>query len=224
MTTTDGIAPIDFLRAEGLEDWRLVSEGAVLFVRTDSLAASARLMAAIAGIPDVEDHPPAIDVRAGGVAVRLITASDDWFGPTQRDVESARRISAVVSELGLTADPSAVQSLLVVPGAPNAADVIPFWRALLGYEPRRDSPEEDLVDPNDRGPAFWFEDMDEPRPGGGGTIHIAVWVPHDQAEARVAAALAAGGRMVRDSNAPAWWTLADPAGNEADIATVLSRD
>lgn len=224
MTTTDGIAPIDFLRAEGLEDWRLVSEGAVLFVRTDSLAASARLMAAIAGIPDVEDHPPAIDVRAGGVAVRLITASDDWFGPTQRDVESARRISAVVSELGLTADPSAVQSLLVVPGAPNAAEVIPFWRALLGYEPRRDSPEEDLVDPNDRGAAFWFEDMDEPRPGGGGTIHIAVWVPHDQAEARVAAALAAGGRMVRDSNAPAWWTLADPAGNEADIATVLSRD
>ena len=224
MTTTDGIAPIDFLRAEGLEDWRLVSEGAVLFVRTDSLAASARLMAAIAGIPDVEDHPPAIDVRAGGVAVRLITASDDWFGPTQRDVESARRISAVVSELGLTADPSAVQSLLVVPGAPNAAEVIPFWRALLGYEPRRDSPEEDLVDPNDRGPAFWFEDMDEPRPGGGGAIHVAVWVPHDQAEARVAAALAAGGRMVRDSNAPAWWTLADPAGNEADIATVLSRD
>ena len=224
MTTTDGIAPIDFLRAEGLEDWRLVSEGAVLFVRTDSLAASARLMAAIAGIPDVEDHPPAIDVRAGGVAVRLITASDDWFGPTQRDVESARRISAVVSELGLTGDPSAVQSLLVVPGAPNAAEVIPFWRALLGYEPRRDSPEEDLVDPNDRGPAFWFEDMDEPRPGGGGAIHIAVWVPHDQAEARVAAALAAGGRMVRDSNAPAWWTLADPAGNEADVATVLSRD
>jgi 4a-hydroxytetrahydrobiopterin dehydratase len=163
-------------------------------------------------------------VRAGGVAVRLITASDDWFGPTQRDVKVARRISAVVRELGLTADPAAVQSLLVVPGAPNAPEVIPFWRALLGYEPRPDSPEEDLVDPNDRGPAFWFEGMDEPRPGGGGAIHIAVWVPHDQAEARVAAALAAGGRMVRDSNAPAWWTLADPAGNEADIATVLTRD
>ena len=224
MTTTDGIAAIDFLKTEGLEDWRLVSEGAVLFVRTDSFAATARLIGAIAGIPDIEDHPPAIDVRAGGVAVRLITASDDWFGPTQRDVEAARRISAVVSELGLTADPSAVQSLLVIPGAPNAPEVIPFWRALLGYEPRPDSPEEDLVDPNDRGPAFWFEDMDEPRPGRGGAIHIAVWVPHDQAEARVAAALAAGGRMVRDSNAPAWWTLVDPAGNEADIATVLSRD
>jgi 4a-hydroxytetrahydrobiopterin dehydratase len=158
------------------------------------------------------------------VAVRLISAADDWFGPSQRDVETAGRISEVVGELGLHADPAAVQSLLIVPGAPNAAEVIPFWRALLGYEPRADSPDEDLVDPNDRGPAFWFEDMDEARPGGGGAIHIAVWVPHDQAEARVAAALAAGGRMVRDENAPAWWTLADRAGNEADVATVLGRD
>ena len=74
------------------------------------------------------------------------------------------------------------------------------------------------------GPGFWFEQMDEPRPGGGGAIHIAIWVPSEQAEARVAAALAAGGRMVRDDFAPAWWTLADTAGNEADIATVTARD
>jgi hypothetical protein len=45
-----------------------------------------------------------------------------------------------------------------------------------------------------------------------------------QAEARVAAALAAGGRIVRDEFAPSWWTLADSAGNEADIATVSGRD
>jgi 4a-hydroxytetrahydrobiopterin dehydratase len=49
-------------------------------------------------------------------------------------------------------------------------------------------------------------------------------VPHEQAEARIAAALAAGGRMVRDQFAPAWWALVDAAGNEADIATVMSRD
>jgi 4a-hydroxytetrahydrobiopterin dehydratase len=49
-------------------------------------------------------------------------------------------------------------------------------------------------------------------------------VPYEQAEARVAAALAAGGRLVRDEFAPAWWTLADVAGNEVDIATPMSRD
>ncbi|HEY8018643.1 MAG TPA: VOC family protein, partial [Actinomycetota bacterium] len=102
--------------------------------------------------------------------------------------------------------------------------VMPFWRAVLGYEPRPDSPDEDLVDPRDRGPAFWFEGMDEPRSDGGGAIHLGIWVPYEQAEARVAAALAAGGRMVRDEFAPAWWTLADPAGNEADIGTVKGRD
>jgi 4a-hydroxytetrahydrobiopterin dehydratase len=101
---------------------------------------------------------------------------------------------------------------------------VPFWRAVLGYEPRGDSPDEDLVDPHSRWPGFWFESMDEPRSDGGGAIHIAVWVPYEQAEARIAAALAAGGHMVRDTYAPAWWTLADAAGNEADIATIMSRD
>ena len=112
----------------------------------------------------------------------------------------------------------------MIPGATVPADIMPFWRAVLGYEPRRDSPNEDLVDPHDRGPSFWFEQMREPRPDGGGAIHVAVWVPYEQAEGRIAAALAAGGRMVRDEFAPSWWTLADPAGNEADIATVMNRD
>jgi 4a-hydroxytetrahydrobiopterin dehydratase len=104
------------------------------------------------------------------------------------------------------------------------AEVMPFWQAVLGYERRPDTPDEDLIDPRGRGPAFWFEPMKEPRPGELGAIHLAIWVPREQAEARVAAALAAGGRMVRDQFAPSWWTLADAAGNEADIATVAGRD
>jgi 4a-hydroxytetrahydrobiopterin dehydratase len=100
---------------------------------------------------------------------------------------------------------------------------MPFWRAVLGYEPRHDSPDEDLVDPHGRGVSFWFERMNEPRPDGGGAIHVAVWVPSEEAQARIAAALAAGGRMVRDEYAPSGWTLADAAGNEADIATTMGR-
>jgi 4a-hydroxytetrahydrobiopterin dehydratase len=80
------------------------------------------------------------------------------------------------------------------------------------------------VDPHDRGPGFWFETMDETRGDGGGNIHLGVWVPPERAEARVAAALAAGGHVVRDIEAPSWWTLADAAGNEVDIATVRGRD
>lgn len=221
---TDYISPGQFRESEGVEDWRVLGEGACTFFRTGSFAAGARLVSAISELADLDDHHPDVDVRHDGVTVRLITRTDDWWGMSTRDVELARQISAVAREQGLSADPSAVQTLLVIPGAPVTAEVMPFWRAVLGYEPRGDSPDEDLVDPRDRGPSFWFEPMDEPRPGGGGAIHVAIWVPHEQAEARVAAALAAGGRIVRDQFAPSWWTLADAAGNEADVATTMGRD
>jgi hypothetical protein len=47
---------------------------------------------------------------------------------------------------------------------------------------------------------------------------------HHGGPAALAAALAAGGRMVRDEFAPSWWTLADAVGNEVDIATTRGRD
>jgi len=222
--TTNPITMRAFRESEGTEDWRVVAEGACAFFRTESFAASADLVRAIAETTDDAGHPPDVDIRPGGVTVRLITLTDDYYGLSQRDIDLARQISAVVRGQGLSADPSAVQTLLVIPGAKVTADIMPFWRAVLAYEPRPDSPDEDLVDPLGRGPAFWFEQMNEPRPDGGGAIHVAIWVPYEQAEARVAAALAAGGRLVRDEFAPAWWTLADAAGNEADIATTMSRD
>jgi 4a-hydroxytetrahydrobiopterin dehydratase len=49
-------------------------------------------------------------------------------------------------------------------------------------------------------------------------------VPHDQAEARVTSAIAAGGHLVSDENAPGWWTLADAEGNEVDVASWPDRD
>lgn len=220
----DPISPRAFQAAPGLRDWRVVGDGACAFFRTQSFAEASRLVQAMSILPGVGRHRPDIDIRVDGVTVRLVTAAADYFGISQRDLDLARRVSEAARELGLSADPSAVQSVLVIPGAPDIAAVMPFWRAVLGYAPRPDSPSEDLVDPRGRGPAFWFERMAEPRPGGNGTVHVAVWVPHDEAQARIAAALAAGGRIVRDQFAPSWWTLADPAGNEADISTIMGRE
>jgi 4a-hydroxytetrahydrobiopterin dehydratase len=222
--TTKPITLQQFREADGVGDWRLLSEGACAYFRTGSFAAGARLVQAIGELDGLGSHHPDVDLRFDGVTVGLITLTAEHYGMSERDVALARQISALAREQGLSADPSAVQTMLVIPGAPNIADVMPFWRAVLGYEPRPDSPDEDLVDPRGLGPAFWFEQMEEARPGGGGAIHVAVWVPDEEAEARVAAALAAGGRMVREDFAPAWWTLADAAGNEADIATTTGRD
>ena len=66
--------------------------------------------------------------------------------------------------------------------------------------------------------------MQGPRGDGLGAVHVAVWVPHEQAEKRISSALAAGGGMVREELAPMWWTLADAAGNAADISTPKRRD
>jgi 4a-hydroxytetrahydrobiopterin dehydratase len=221
----DRISPKQFHESEGVEDWRVLGgDGATAYFRTGSFAAAARLVQAIGELPGVDEQRPAVDVRHDGVTVRMITFTKDYAGMTRRHVDLARQISAAARKLGLFADPSAVQSVSVIPGATSRAEVMPFWRAVLGYEPRVDSPAEDLVDPHDRGPAFWFEQMKEPRPGDLGAIHVVVWVPHEQAQARIAAAIAAGGRIVRDEFAPSWWTLADAAGNETDIATTTGRD
>ena len=64
--------------------------------------------------------------------------------------------------------------------------------------------------------------MDAPRPQRN-RIHLDVWVPHDQAEERIAAAIAAGGHLVTDEFAPSWWVLADAEGNEACICTWRGR-
>jgi Glyoxalase-like domain len=85
---------------------------------------------------------------------------------------------------------------------------------VLGYERFGD----ELIDPHSEGPTFWFQQMDAPRPQRN-RIHIDLYIPEDQARARVDAAIAAGGRIVYEDRAPLWWTLADPEGNEVDVAS-----
>ncbi len=207
----------EFSEADDLGDWRVLFSGPLAFYRTGSFGAGAALVGAIAAAAREVDHYPDVDLRPDGVTVRLRQAGR---GLTARDVELARRISVAAREQGVPADPAVLQHLQLTIDALVSADVMPFWRAVLGYLPVGD---EDLVDPHARGPALWFQDMDAPRPQRN-RIHVDLSLPHDQAEARVAAALAAGGRLVSDANAPSWWALADAEGNEVDIATWQGRD
>jgi 4a-hydroxytetrahydrobiopterin dehydratase len=199
-------------------DWRVVRNDACTHVRTGSFAAGLALVDAIGRLADAANHSPDVDIRSDGVTVRLRSGSGGRL--SDRDVALARQISAAASELDLPIDLSGMQSIQVAIDALVIPDVLPFWRAVLGYQEVDD---EDLIDPRFQGPPFWFQQMDAPRPQRN-RIHIDVYVPHDQAEARVAAALAAGGHLVSDENAPEWWTLADAEGNEADVAPWPDRD
>ncbi|MFG2600262.1 VOC family protein [Streptomyces sp. NPDC048462] len=214
-STTERIRPQRFHESAGVEDWRVVGEGACAYFHTGSFAVSARFVQAVSEIPGVGDEHPDVDMRQKGVLVRLITVTDDYYGLTGQHIELARQISAVARALGVPADPSAVQTVQVTIDALAGPAVVAFWRALLGYQDRANSAE-DLIDPQRRGAPFYFQQMDAPRPQRN-RVHIDVWVPYDRAEARIAAALAAGGRLVNDTDAPSNWVLADPEGNEACV-------
>jgi len=199
-------------------DWRVIRNDASTHFRTGSFAEGLALVDAIGRLGDAADRHPDVDLRSDGVTVRLRSGSDGRL--SERDVALARQISAAARELDVPIDLTGLQSIQVAIDALVIPDVLPFWRAVLGYRAVGD---DDLVDPHSQGPPFWFQQMDAPRPQRN-RIHIDVYVPHDQAEARIAAALAAGGHLVSDENAPEWWTLADAEGNEADVAPWPDRD
>jgi 4a-hydroxytetrahydrobiopterin dehydratase len=198
--------------------WRVVRDDASAHFRTGSFAAGVALVDAIGRLADEANHHPDVDLRPDGVTVRMRT--HDTGGLSERDVDLARQISELARDLGVPVDLTGLQIVQVAIDALVIPDVLPFWCAVLGYRQVGDA---DLIDPHFQAPPFWFQQMDAPRPQRN-RIHIDVYVPHDQAEARVAAAIAAGGHVVSDENAPEWWTLADPEGNEVDVAPWPDQD
>jgi 4a-hydroxytetrahydrobiopterin dehydratase len=200
-----------FHAADGVEDWRVLFWGAYAHYRVRSFAEGARFVAAIGEIGIPEGHVLDVDLRPQSVTIR--TSSEVEGRLSQRDIELARRISEVARTLGLEPDPSQVQVVGIAVAQDTGADTRPFWAAAMGYEVGS----EDAMDRNRRGPHVSFQGLKPPRPGRGRT-HIDVSVPQDQAEARVAAALAAGGRIADDRNVPYWWTLASPENHKVDIA------
>jgi Glyoxalase-like domain len=85
----------------------------------------------------------------------------------------------------------AVQHVQVAIDAMDIARVRPFWHAVLGYAV---AGEEDLLEVHRQLPTFWFQQMDSPRTGRN-RFHIDIYVPHDQVQARIDAALEVGGRI-----------------------------
>ena len=206
------ISPEQFHASDDVEDWRVLFDGAKTYFVTGSFATGVALVDIIGRLADAANHHPDVDLRYPGVVVGLFT--HEVSGISDRDVALAQQISTAARELGIAADPSKVQTLQVSIDALDIPELLPFWGAVLGYD-RFDA--ENVIDPLSRGPWVTLQQTDATRPQRG-RIHIDVSVPRDQAEARITAALAAGGHIVSDAHAPQWWTLADAEGNEVDIA------
>jgi len=201
--------------------WRYLLGTLCASVPVGSLARAQEVaMAAIAASGQDGDGHLRIDLRADRVELSLQTRALDAV--TGRDTQLAHRIAEVCPVIS---SPSPVQMLELAIDALDIAAIRPFWKAVLACTgvPGQDGPQDALADPAGQLPALWFQQMDAPRPQRN-RIHFDITVAHDEAEARVAAALAAGGRLVNDSCARSFWVLADAEGNEVCVCTWTDRD
>jgi 4a-hydroxytetrahydrobiopterin dehydratase len=207
-----------FAELDGLDDWRYLLGAIDAEFAAGSFEGAAALVTAIAREAEEANHHPDLGMRyPDRVRVRLTTHAVGRL--TMHDVELARRISTLAADAGASAHPAQLQRLEIALDTVDADRIRPFWAAVLGYEPDDDG---NLADPDGIGPAMWFQQMEEPRTDRD-RFHLDVTVPHDVAEQRVAAALEAGGTLVEDGHARAWWVLADADGNEACVCTWQDR-
>jgi len=202
-----------------LDDWRKLAQGIHARFLTGDFVTGLTFVAAVTEAAETANHHP--DVRLTYPLVDLTLVSHDVGRVTQRDIDLARRISEIAREQGIGAQPDAVTQLELALDTADLPGVGPFWAALLTGS-SASLVGDDVVDPTGRVPLLWFQ-RTEARETPRQRFHFDLWVPHDVAEERIAAAVAAGGRVVDDQEAPSFVVLADPEGNRVCVCTSLDR-
>jgi 4a-hydroxytetrahydrobiopterin dehydratase len=203
---------------EGLRGWAHLLGGLQTRIDTGTFATGLSVVTAIGAAAEELGHHPDLDLRPGHVDVRL--TSHDEHGVTARDVQLARAVTAIADDAGLRLGSAAVSRLELALDTPAQESVLPFWAAVLAME-HRSGPGvgDELRDPYL--PTIWFQasGSQEPRQ----RWHLDVWVEPAQVQARIDAAVAAGGTLVGDAEAPSFWVLADPEGNRVCLCTWQER-
>ena len=200
----------EFLDAGDVEDWVVLHGGATIVFRVPSLGEAVELARAVAQVPGLEHSGVMLTIADHHLAVRLTR----HFSQLERQhLDLARAITAVAQAHDAVPDRAAAQGVsLAIAAKPDSVDR-GFWRAVLGYTGVADV---SAVDPLGHGSSVWMQELDAAKPLRH-AMHVDVSVARDHVEARLAAALDAGGRIVDDSEAPEQWTLADGAGNRVCI-------
>lgn len=199
-----------FHEQPGVGDWRVLFWGAYAHYACDSFAHGAALVSAIAEVATELGHEPDVDLRPHGVTIHTFTHRDGTL--SEADAVLARRISQVAQAAGYRSDPSTLLVTGIAVAQDAGADVRPFWQAIMGYELLGG---EDAIDPQHRNPHVWLHELDPPKPGRG-RFHIDISVPAEFAQARVDAAIAAGGRLVTSNEE--YFTIASPENHGVDLA------
>jgi 4a-hydroxytetrahydrobiopterin dehydratase len=212
------------VRDAGLADWRQILGAIKARFRTGDFATGVALVNAISEAAETANHHPEILLNFSDVIVTL--ASHDVRGVSSRDLDLARQISGLAAGLGIESDVSGLTQLELGLDTASGARLAPFYAALLGGTVDRGEP----VDPSGQVPTVWWQEPNEndeesalPDQPFEQRWHFDVWVPDDEGEQRLNAVLKAGGRLVSDHAAPAYWVVEDADGNRSCICTVSGR-
>ncbi len=203
----------------GLEGWTFLGSHLATRLHTGDFATGLALLDEIGAAAEEANHHPDLDLRYGHLDVRL--TSHDSGGVTERDVRMARRVTELAGKHGVRADTDGLARLDLALDTPDRARVLPFWAAALGMAGGEHLPADEIRDPAGAHPFVWFQESgaEEPRQ----RWHLDVWVDPAHVQARIDAALAAGGELVSDAEAPSFWILADPEGNKVCLCTWRDR-
>ena len=198
----------EFLAADGLEDWVVLHGGPTAVFGTASLGEAARLALAISELPALAAAPH-IHVSLVATALTIRLTRDVQIIESEH-IELARQISAVAAALGAKAERGRVHEIqIAIAAKPDAID-LGFWRVILGYDEMQP---DNAVDPLGNSSTVWMQEIEEHK-SLKHAIHLDVSMAKEQVEARLEAAVRAGGVIVDDSHAPSWWILADRSGNK----------
>ncbi len=217
-----------------LTDWRKLAQGLHARYAVGDFGAGARFVAAVGEAGDALGHHPRVSMGKGYVDFKLSTddaiyRDDDgteyvveWV--TQQDIDLARRITEIAADHQVAADPASVSVIELGLDTADSAKIAPVWAALLTGNPEAQghgSPSDEIRDALGRVPNLWFGDADEHETSRQ-RFHVEVYVAPEVAEQRIAAAVAAGGTVVDDSNAPALTVIADQEGNRGVVCVDVS--
>jgi 4a-hydroxytetrahydrobiopterin dehydratase len=211
------------VRDAGLEDWRQILGRLKARFRTGDFRTGLALVNAIGAAAEAANHHPDIQFTYSDVIVTLV--SHDVGAITSRDIDLARKISIAAAELGVHCDTGGLTQIELGLDTAHGGQLAPFYAALLGGKVDNGEP----VDPSGQVPTVWWQE-----PNGDQTWalpeqpfeqrwHFDVWVAHDEAERRLQAVLDAGGHLISDRAAPAYWVVEDADGNRSCICTPAGR-